>query len=112
MSTRFQTQTGNADAGANGNHFSQSPEAKVGYWDLDDTLGRLESVAKVITREGVGILSEKDMDKTRKAANVFKAQLHLIRGTQRRQAAYYSVIRNFALVRKIDGTQRIREGGD
>ena len=28
--TRFQTQTGNADAGANGNHFSPSPEAKVG----------------------------------------------------------------------------------
>ena len=28
--TRFQTQAGNADAGTNGNHFSQSPEAKVG----------------------------------------------------------------------------------
>ena len=32
--TRFQTQTGNVDAGANGNHFSPSPEAKVGNEDM------------------------------------------------------------------------------
>ena len=33
--TRFQTQTGNVDAGANGNHFSPSPEAKVGNENMN-----------------------------------------------------------------------------
>ena len=33
--TRFQTQTGNTDTGANGNNFSQSPEAKVGKKDAE-----------------------------------------------------------------------------
>ena len=32
--TRFQTQTGSTDTGANGNNFSQSPEAKVGNADI------------------------------------------------------------------------------
>ena len=35
MNTIFQTQTGNVDAGANGNHFSPSPEAKVGNENMN-----------------------------------------------------------------------------
>ena len=46
MSTKSQTQTGNVDAGANGNHFSPSPEAKVGneymnIFDIDSKVGRM-----------------------------------------------------------------------
>ncbi len=43
--TRFQTQTGNIDAGANGNHFSQSPEAKVGNADV----AKVDSIEHEVT---------------------------------------------------------------